>query len=145
MSNVKFDKYVQEANEFINELSEELGHPESQEQTVMALRAVLHTIRDRITIAESFDLMSQLPMVLKALYVEQWKYHDKPKEFTSVEEFKNEVKERQNKYGESRYDWELSTEEIISRVINKLRKYIDEGQLKHIEEQMPAEIKPLLA
>lgn len=145
MSTVKFDKFAQEANEFINELSEELGHPESKEQVLIAFRAVLHSIRDRITIGESLDVISQLPMMLKALYVEQWKYQEKPNKFDSIEEFKNNVKKRQEKYGEKQFDWSLSTEDIIARIIGKLGKYLDEGQLKHIEKQMPQEIKTLIA
>lgn len=144
MSNVKFDKFAQEANEFINELSEELGHPESQEQTLIILRSVMHTIRDRITIAESFNVLAQLPVMLKGIYVENWKYHEKPNKIRSLEEFKNDIKSRQEKYGETRFDWNLSTEEIVSRVMGKLRKYLDEGQVRHIEDQLPAEVKPLL-
>lgn len=144
MSNVKFDKFAQEANEFINELATELGHPENQEQTLIVLRSVLHSIRDRITIGESFDLLSQLPILLKGIYVEGWKYHEKPNTIRSLEEFKNDIKARQEKYGERQFDWDLSTEEIVSKTINKLRRYLDEGQIRHIEDQLPAEVKPLL-
>lgn len=144
MSTVKFDKFAQEGNQFIHELSDELGHPEDQQQVLIALRAVLHSIRDRITISESFDVISQLPMMLKALYVEQWKYQEKPNKFDSIEDFKNDIKTRQEKYGETRFDWSLSTEDIIGRIIGKLGKYLDKGQLKHIEEQMPQEIKSLI-
>lgn len=144
MSNVKFDKFAQEANEFINELATELGHPDNQEQTLIVLRSVLHSIRDRITIGESFDLLSQLPIMLKGIYVEGWKYHEKPNTIRSLEEFKNDIKARQEKYGERQFDWDLSTEEIVSKTINKLRRYLTEGQIKHIEGQLPAEVKPLL-
>lgn len=145
MSHINFNKFAEEANGFINELAEELGHPENQEQTLIVLRAVLHTLRDRITISESFDVISQLPMILKGIYVEQWKYHEKPEKFSTIEEFKNEVKERQHLYGETRFNWDMPTEEIIAKTFNKLRKYLDEGQLRHIEDQMPAELKPLIA
>lgn len=144
MSTVKFDKFAQEGNQFINELSDELGHSQDQQQVLTALRAVLHSLRDRITISESFDVISQLPMMLKALYVEQWKYQEKPNKFDSIEEFKNDVKERQKKYGEDQFDWGLSTEDIIARTIGKLGKYLDEGQMKHIEEQLPKELKSLI-
>ena len=50
-----FDKYAQEAQAFLNKLSEDLGHKEEKQRTLIILRAVLHTVRDRITIAESFD------------------------------------------------------------------------------------------
>lgn len=37
------------------------------------LRAVLQTLRDRISMSESLDLMSQLPAAPKIVYVEDWK------------------------------------------------------------------------
>lgn len=144
MSKVKFDKFAQEANEFINELSAELGHEDNQEQTLIVLRSVLHAIRDRITIGESFNVLAQLPLILKGIYVEDWKYHDKPNKIRDLEGFKNDIKSRQEKYGETQFDWEMSTEEIVSKTIGKLRRYLDKGQLRHIEDQLPAEIKPLV-
>jgi len=91
-----FDKYLHEINAFIDELAENFGHMEDKNQTIRLLKATLHTLRDKITIGESLDLISQFPMMLKALYVEQWKYSDKPPfDFSDTEGFKEEVKRRQ--------------------------------------------------
>lgn len=140
-----FDKYVQEANTYIKELANELGHPEEQTQTIRLLRAVLHTIRDRIQVGESLDLMSPLPMILKGLYVEQWKYHEKPPlNYKDMEGFKEEVKKEQEKIGEQSFDWPEPTEELIKKVLGSLRKhYITDGQAIHVMEQMPKEVQEI--
>lgn len=139
-----FDKHVSEANEFVKNLSSELGHPEEQTQTIRLLRAVLHTIRDRISISESLDLLAQLPMMLKALYVEQWKYHEKPPlDYSDIDGFKDAVKREQEKMGEQKFDWPESTEDLAKIVLASLRKYITDGQAIHVMDQMPKEVKEI--
>ncbi len=54
---LNFQKYAQEGQSFINDLAKELGHPEEVARTGIVLRAVLHTLRERITISESFHLL----------------------------------------------------------------------------------------
>lgn len=142
---LNFNKYAQEGNEFIHKLAKELGHPEELGRTGIVLRAVLHTLRDRITISESFNILSQLPMFLKAVYVEQWKYSDRPKTYRKVEDFKAEVKKHQEQFGEQAFDWEKPTEDIIKIVLKTLRdNYINEGELDDIMSQLPEELETLV-
>ena len=145
MNNLNLEKHYHEVHEFINELAANLGHPEEKQRAYIICRAVLHTIRDRIQVSESFDLLSQLPLFLKGVYVDQWKYHEKPpKDYDTVELMKNNVKQLQDRYGESDFDWDLPTEEIISRTVDSLKKYLSEGQIAHIRGQMPKEVKELI-
>lgn len=142
---IDFDRYAQEGNEFMNKLAADLGHPTEVGRTGMILRAVLHTLRDRISIAESFDFMSQLPVSLKVVYVEDWKYHDKPPvRASSIEEFCRHVEEEQRKYGESRFDWKKSTREIVEIVLDHVTANVSDGQKKHILDQLPEKLQPLL-
>lgn len=141
-----FEKYAQEANAYVKQLAAELGHPEEVGQTYILLRAVLHTMRDRIQISESFHVLSQLPMFLKGVYVEHWHYREHPLQFQSLEEFKDAVKQEQARHGEQQFNWNQHTEDLIQMVITSLGKhYLTEGQLKHIATQMPKEAQPLFA
>lgn len=141
---LNFDKYAQEGNRFMKELSQNLGHPEDQNATARILRAVLHSIRDRIAISESLDFLSQLPMFLKAVYVEQWKYNEDVERINSIEGFKEKVKQEQAKWGEREFAWEISTEEIIKTVFNTLEKYTSPGQMEHLRGMLPAELQELI-
>ena len=139
-----FDKHLHEVNGFIEELASNLGHPEEKTQTIRLLKATLHTIRDRIHFGESLDLISQFPMILKALYVEGWKYHEKPPlDFDDIEGFKNEVKNLQDRMGEQSFDWPEPTEDLIKIVMSSLQKYISDGQAVHVLSQMPKEVQKL--
>lgn len=141
---INFDKFAQEGKDYINTLAADLGHPEEKGQTAILLRAVLHTLRERITISESLNLLEQLPMFLKGIYVEHWKYREKPLKLKSVEEFKEAVKQEQAKIGERQFDWNQSTEDLIKMVFTSLgTRYLSEGQLKDIAIQMPEELREL--
>ena len=136
-----FDKYAKEGNEFVNNLSTELGHPEEIGRTGIILRAVLHTLRDRLTVSESLDLLAQLPMFLKAVYVENWKYMEKPTQIATLDEFTEEVKKHQDQYGEDEFNWNKSTKDIVAIVLNELSTYVTEGESEHILAQLPKEIE----
>lgn len=141
-----FSKYTEEANNYINQLASDLDHPEEQNRVLIAWRAVMHTVRDRIQISESFDLISSLPMIMKGMYTLGWKYHETPPlDYTTIEEMKVQVKARQNQYGESDFDWNKGTDEIISIVMESLSRYLTEDHIEHIRSQLPDEVKPLVS
>jgi uncharacterized protein (DUF2267 family) len=140
---INFQKYAQEGQSFVNDLAAELGHPEEVARTGIVLRAILHTLRERITISESFHLSSQLPMFLKAIYVDKWKFSEKPLDIKTKEEFVAEVERQQQQYGEMEFSWSKSTEEIIQIVLSSLGKYISDGEYEDIIAQLPENIKEI--
>jgi uncharacterized protein (DUF2267 family) len=138
---VNFNKYAEEGNIFMKNLAEKLNHPDEINRTGIIYRAVTHTLRDSITIGESLNLIAQLPMFLKAIYVDDWKYREKPLRLSSIEEFKDEVKKRQELYGENRFNWEKPTDEIIKTVLGEIQNYVSQGEIQDIKSQLPQEIK----
>lgn len=138
-----FNLFAQEANRFFKELGENLNHPKDEDhgQVVRALRAVLHVLRDHITISQSLHLLSQLPMFLKAVYVEQWHYQEKPQRVKSLEEFKDKIKEKQRELGEVEFNWDEHTEEIMKRVLATLGQYLNTEVLDHVSAELPEEIR----
>lgn len=144
-TNLSFDKFAKEAYDYVNFLAQELGHPEEKERVLIIWRSVMHIVRDRIHLGESFQLMDPLPMIFKGIYVENWKYSEKPpKDFDTIEEMEKEVKNLQAQYGEQDFPWKKSTEEIISITIDSLQRYLDENQIQHLRDQMPKEVKELV-
>lgn len=141
-TNLSFEKFAQDAHEYVNELASDLGHPEEKDRVLIIWRAVMHNVRDRIHIGESMQIIDPLPMIFKGIYVENWKYSEKPpKDFASMEQMKNEVKGMQQQYGEEDFPWKKPTEEIIAITLNSLKRFMNEAQLNHIKEQFPKEIQ----
>ena len=141
---VNFDKFAHEGNEFINELAEKLHHPESKGQVNILVRAVLHVLRDRIIIPQSFNLMAQLPMFLKGMYVDQWKYREKPTDINTMQEFCEAVEREQARFGEREFDWNASTEELAKAVLEVIGlRYISSGEISDIVDELSAELKQI--
>lgn len=138
---INFDKYAQEGNAYINSLAERLGHPEEKGRTGILVRAVLHSLRDRITMGESLNLMAQLPAFLKVVYVDNWKYKEKPESLKNREDFLSKVEENQRMYGEQEFSWNKSTEELAGIVLESLHDYLTEGEIEDIMAQLPEDLK----
>jgi uncharacterized protein (DUF2267 family) len=143
---INFEKFTAEGHELINELSASIGHPNEKARTGILLRSVLHVLRDSITIPQSFNLFSQLPMYLKGLYVEQWHYKEKPERIKTLKEFSDKVELQQRKYGEKDFDWSEKTEELTKKTLCVLNhKYLSPGQVHDIVAELPLEIKELFS
>jgi uncharacterized protein (DUF2267 family) len=139
---VNFDQYAQKGNQFVKNLAQELGHPDEIGRTGILLRAVLHTIRDRITISESLNFIAQLPIFVKALYADAWKYQEKPLRLDK-EDFLKQVEKHQAQYGESEFTWEKSTEELVKIVIRELRNFVSRGEFEDVTAQLPEDLKKM--
>ncbi|MEX0721972.1 MAG: DUF2267 domain-containing protein [Balneolaceae bacterium] len=139
------EKYVHEVHDYINKLASDLGHPTEQKRVLIIWRSVMHTIRDRIHMSESLDIISSLPMILKGMYTMGWKYHEKPPlDYETIEQMKTQVKAHQNKYGEAEFNWSLHTDEIITITIDSLSRYLTESHLEQIKGQLPQEVKAVM-
>lgn len=144
-SNLSFEKFAKEAYDYVNELARALDHPDEKDRVLIIWRAVMHTVRDRIHLGESFQVIAPLPMIFKGIYVEDWKYSEKPpKNFDRVEEMTDEVERVQAQYGEEDFPWKKSTEEIIAITLNSLTRFMSEQQLQQIKDQLPKEIQQVL-
>ena len=139
-----FNKITQEGQTFMNRLAVNLGHPDDEATTGRVLKAVLHVFRDSIQLSEAFDFMAQLPLFLKAVFVDQWKYRETPHQLRSREAFVQEVEAYQARMGERDFDWPESTAEIVKTTFLTLKgEYLTEGQAKDVLSQMPKEVQEL--
>lgn len=144
-SNFNFNNFSQEAETYINDLANELGRPEEKQRVYIIWKSVMHVIRDRIKMGESLDFISQMPLILKGAYVENWKYHEKPPlDYDTVEEMNEKIEQLQKQRGETEFKWELTTDEITNIVIDSMKRYITPGQLEHVREQLPKELQQLV-
>jgi uncharacterized protein (DUF2267 family) len=134
-----FNKHAEEGNAYINKLASELGFTE--ERTLRVVKSVLHAVRDRILISESFNLISQLPLFLKGIYIENWKYKDQPEKFDTVSEFAAKVMEEAGRTYSFDYENEDQVFFVTQAVFNSLRSYVSEGEISNIYNNLPSDIK----
>src|SRR6266508_1562355 len=88
---LNFEKHAAKANQIVKEIARELGNEDDTNKAGRVLRCVLHALRDTITPEESMHLVSQLPFMLKALYIDGWKMTNKHHKIRHVEDFAEHV------------------------------------------------------
>lgn len=129
-----FDHSLSTTKEWLKEVKGELSLAD-QEQAFEAARAVLHTLRDRLTIDESTDFAAQLPLLLQGLYYHEWTVRDKPVKMRSREEFLQAVADRlMGKY---------PPEDAVKAVFKVIERHVTEGEVNDVKSNLPDEIKTL--
>ena len=139
MTNI-FDIQCREANRFIEDVALLLGKPGDPRHALRVLRSVLHALRKKITVFESLHIVSQLPLVLRGIYVDRWELDEPVSEAETMDEFLNLV--RNSSEATSRVDFSDDEEakEKIRIVFIALRHYVSEDELDHVREELPREI-----
>jgi uncharacterized protein (DUF2267 family) len=130
------ERTVHTTNTWLEDLREELSLGD-REQAYHALRAVLHALRDRLTVAEVVDLGAQLPMLVRGLYYEGWAQNDKPLRERKKEEFLGHIatalRESPGTYPEG----------VAWGVFRVLERHVSAGEIGDVKSILPAEIRAL--
>src|SRR5690348_6046757 len=74
-----FNKHAAKGNKLLKDLVAELGTNTSAKKAVNILSSTFIALRNHLTLQENFQLLAQLPVALKGIYVHNWspgKKHD---------------------------------------------------------------------
>ena len=72
-----FEHSLEQGNHWLGELEERL-QLNNREEAYSVLRAVLHTLRDRLPLDSAVAFAAQLPLILKGTYYDGWLPAGKP-------------------------------------------------------------------
>lgn len=136
-----FNRYATQGNQFVAQLANELDMPQNQAHSMRILRSVLHGIRNRITPAASTHLMAQLPMAVKAIYVDGWDAGFPQKRVFDYEDFIDEV---YRSCGYSRSQTLVRKAEVENSVIavfKVLKKNVSDGEYADVMSYMPVALR----
>lgn len=131
-----FDSAVQKADIWLKEISQEMGI-DSRKRAYLALRAVLHALRDRLTVDEAADLGAQLPMLIRGIYYDSWVPSRTPIKDRHLQQFLAHIQ------ANFRGDVEIDTEEMARAVFKVMRRRISAGEIQDIKGMMPEELREL--
>ena len=133
-----FNNYIQPAELFIKEVAEELGNIQDTKAALRVTRSVFHTLRDMLTPEESLHLVAQLPMILKAIYVDGWK-PGTVNRIRSMQEFLNFLKSNSDR---PEVDFGNNDEAVnaVQCVLDVVQRHVTIGEIAHIVDQFPQEL-----
>jgi uncharacterized protein (DUF2267 family) len=130
-----FGKTIKKTSLWLEELEELIGWADTH-KTFLALRSVLHALRDRLAPDEAVHLGAQLPMLIRGFYYEGWKPAGKPLKERHLEEFLAHI---QSDFRQV----EVDTRKIASSVFTLLSEKISKGEIEDIKGILPHEIQEL--
>jgi uncharacterized protein (DUF2267 family) len=131
-----FDRTVQTSNEWLKDLMFELNY-EDRHKAYLALKGVLHTLRDRLPVHEAVHLAAQLPMLIRGVYYDGWSPSQVPARINRPEEFFLGVKQA------FMGDEQIDAERITRAVFKMLRHRISAGEIRDITSTLPPELQVL--
>lgn len=129
-----FDHSLNTTRQWLSALQEQMGL-EDQQEAFVVLRAVLHSLRDRLTVAETAHLAAELPMLIQGVYYHEWTPKDKPEKIRSRNEFLEKVDEKLM----GQYD----AEESLRAVFALLEQKMPSGELDDVKGILPAPIREI--
>jgi uncharacterized protein (DUF2267 family) len=138
---MEFGKYQQHANEFLKEIAVELGDAQDKNRASRVMRSVFHALRDVITPEESLHMISQLPILIKGIYVDGWKV-SQPARTRSMDEF---IALLQRKGDRPDVDFPDVDTAIhgVQCVLAVVQRHISAGEVEDIINQFPSELRLL--
>lgn len=139
---MNFEQYAAKGNEMINYLATDLSV--TRDQAARVLRATLHTLRNRLSIEENFDLIAQLPMVIKAVYVDGWKPERQIHQSHHLIDFLDEIKENDHKAGTFDFGDIEQTIFMVRGAFRVISKYVSNGELNDIIHTLPLKIRDFI-
>jgi uncharacterized protein (DUF2267 family) len=132
-----FDSTSQITNFWLRELMDELGWEERQ-RAYHALRAVLHAVRDRLSVEEVADLGAQLPLLIRGIYYEGWKPSRQPlRKPRRREEFLAPIADAFRDHPE------VSPEGVLWAVFKVMERHITPGEIRDVKQLLPEAVRVL--
>lgn len=139
---MKFEQYSQDAREFVNEIAVELGDPANKAQAERIMTSVLHTVREVLSPEESLHFISQLPMLMKGIYVNGWHLETKNR-IRSMTEFTECLKLQSPRTAAQDFGNEEKAEANTRAVLRVVRRHVATGEIKDIVSQFPPDLADL--
>lgn len=130
-----FDKTIQTTNIWLDEIMADIGPDRHVAWHVLGV--VLRTLRDRIQPGLAAHLGSQLPIIVRGTYYEQWSPSSEPLTMRSEEEFLAHI------HAHLRDIRPVNPRDAVIAVFGVLGRHLTEGQNEKVRHALPKELQAL--
>lgn len=132
-----FDSTIQTTNIWLDDIMRDLNWTD-RHRAYHALRAVLHTLRNRLPVDESAQLAAQLPLLVRGVYFDGWQPAAVPVKERRLEQFVAHVSEA------FALDTDADPEQICRSVLKVLGRHVDPGAIDGLRKVLPDQVQDLL-
>lgn len=139
---LNLEEFANVGNRFINDVADELRV--NRHIAARIIRAVLHAVRDRLPPDDAIQFAQGLPMVLKAVFIDQYDISKTPVVIRHGEDFLDFIYSKDPLAADVDFPNEHSVQEALSGVFNVLYCYMDSGQIDSIKYLLGDEIVELI-
>ena len=130
------DHTIQQTNVWLKKLADD-HHFSDRHHAYLALRAVLHVLRDRLTPEQALHLGAQLPTLVRGIYYEGWRLTGKPANERQPEEFAALVA------AQLPPQFPRDGLSVTKAVFDLLRKELDPGETAKVIDTLPLPLRGL--
>jgi len=142
---LNFNQYATEGNTFLKGYAKKMNMPKDHNKAGRVFISIMHALRDIIPTEESLQLISQLPMFLKAVYVNGWSIKKKKPKIKNMAEFLDLVRAHDGSAAVNDFEY---SDEVAEQYVNTtfiyLRKYISLGEMEDIRDGLPKNLKSMI-
>lgn len=131
------ERSAEKASLWLKDIADELGEDDRQ-YAYRVLRAVLHVLRERLTIDVAAKLGAQLPTLIRGIYYEDWDPSRTPMPPYTVDTFLEHV------VSEGRLSGETEASAAVTAVAAVLRKRLVLDEIDAIMAVMPEKLRVLI-
>ncbi len=137
-----FNKHAMKGNEFLNRLEDNLGDAD-RAHAARILRSTLRVLRNHLTFEESLQLLSQLPMPIKAVYVDGWKKGEH-KKIRTVDDFLIEIIMEDGSNAWRDFENKEDLIDCVRAVIDTMRLYVSAQEIDQALGTLPRALQEIL-
>lgn len=131
-----FDSTVQKSQIWLKDIQQR-ANLANEHQALLALRAVLHALRDRLTVGEAVEVAAQMPMLIRGLYFDGWVPSSTPVKERHKEQFLEHIRQQFTQSPD------VDPEQLVSAVFGYLSEKITAGEISDVKKMLPPEIRAL--
>lgn len=132
------DRSVHTTNAWLKQIAERMGE-DDRADAYRALRAVLHALRDRLTVDEAAQFAAQLPELIRGIFYDGWNPSATPRHYATASEFLRRVVTEARLHGTT----EAST--AVEATMAVIRDHVSAGEMEDVMAVLPRGIRDLLA
>lgn len=139
MQSLNFETYKAEANEWLYDVMDEL-QIDNRDQAGRIFRAVLHALRDRLEPDQAANFASQLPIIWKGIFYDQYNPASTPVRIRHVDDWLDFIRSKDAFADMHDFPTDMHASTAFSCVIAALEKRMNVGIMDKVLNALPEEI-----